>query len=64
MISLYVTHYNFVRPGKGKATPAMKAGLADHPYDLEWIASLVEAQAPKPKRPKSYRQRASKAHAA
>ena len=64
MIALYVTHYNFVRPGKGKTTPAMKAGLADRPYDLEWIASLVEAQAPKPRRPKSYRRRDSKAHAA
>ena len=56
MVSLYVTHYNFVRiHGPLKKTPAMAAGLSDHGRDLKWIVGLIDARAPKPKRPKHYR---------
>ena len=47
--ALYTVWYNFCRPHKslGGDTPAMAAGLAEHPYGLGWIVDMVEARAPK-----------------
>ena len=43
MIALYFLHYNFARMhGTLKQTPAMAAGLADHPWTLEELISLLD----------------------
>ncbi len=61
MLSLYFVHYNFVRIHKTlKVTPAMAAGLTDSLHDMEWIVGLIDARAPKPNRPKTYKKRVSK----
>ena len=60
MVALYTTHYNFVRIHKSlRMTPAMAAGLTTELRDIEWIVSLIDARAPKPNRPKTYRPRIS-----
>ena len=47
-LSLWFTWYNFCRTHKTLGrTPAMAAGLADYPYGLEWIISLIDVRAPK-----------------
>ena len=57
MLSLFFVHYNFVRIHKSlRVTPAMALGLSDTLYDLEWLIDLIDARAPKPNRPKRYRQ--------
>ena len=57
MLSLFFVHYNFVRIHKSlRVTPAMALGLSDTLYDLEWIIGLIDDRAPKPNRPKRYRQ--------
>lgn len=49
MLSLYFVHYNFVRVHKSlRMTPAMAAGVTKELYDMEWLANLIEAAAPKP----------------
>ena len=54
-LSLYFVHYNFVRVHKSlRISPAMAAGLSDTLHDMEWIVGLIEARAPKPKRPTTY----------
>ncbi len=56
MLSLYFVHYNFVRIHKTlKCTPAMAAGVSDTLHDMEWIVGLIDARAPKPGRPKTYK---------
>lgn len=35
----------------------MAAGLTDTLHDLEWIVGLIDARAPKPGRPKTYKKR-------
>jgi len=61
MLSLYFAHYNFVRIHQSlQCTPAMAAGLADTLQDMEWIVGLIDAQSPKPQRPKTYKKRISK----
>ncbi len=56
MLSLYFVYYNFVRIHKSlRMTPAMAAGVADTLHDMEWIVSLIDARAPKPNRPETYR---------
>ena len=54
--------YNHVRPNSAvrtklnnRITPAMAAGLTDRPATLGQLVKLVDARAPKPKRPKTYR---------
>ena len=58
-ISLHYGFYNFCRPHKelGGVTPAMAAGVTDTLHDVDWIVELIDARAPKPNRPKSYRKR-------
>ena len=60
ILSLYFGHYNFCRQHKslGGVSPAMAAKVTDTPRDMEWIVSLIDARAPKPNRPKTYRKRA------
>ena len=58
MVSLYALHYNFCRIHKSlRVTPAMEAGLTNELRDMEWIVGLIDARAPKPSRPKTYRKR-------
>ena len=60
MLSLYFVHYNFCRIHKTlRVTPAMEAGLSRELRDVEWIVGLMDARAPKPNRPKTYRKRNS-----
>ncbi len=47
-LALYFVWYNFVRIHKSlRVTPAMAAGVTDTLRDMEWIASLIDARAPK-----------------
>ena len=56
MVSLFFLHYNFCRIHKTLGvTPAMEAGITDNLRDMEWVVGLIDARAPKPKRPKTYR---------
>ena len=58
MLSLYFVHYNFCRVHKNlRMSPAMAAGVSDTLWDMEWIVRLIDARAPKPNRPKTYRKR-------
>ena len=60
MVALYTTYYNFVRIHQSlRMTPAMAAGLSTELHDMEWIVSLIDARAPKPSRPKTYRKQIS-----
>ena len=60
MLSLYFVHYNFCRVHKSlRMSPAMAAGVSDTLRDMEWIVGLIDARAPKPNRPKTYRERNS-----
>ena len=60
MLSLYFVHYNFVRMHKSlRMTPAMAAGVTETLHDMEWIVGLIDARAPKPGRPKTYRKQIS-----
>ena len=59
MIALYTVFYNWVRIHKTlKVTPAMAAGLTDKLMNFEDIAALMDAAAPKPGRPATYKKRA------
>jgi hypothetical protein len=43
-VALHFTHYNFVRVHSTlKTTPAVAAGLADHPWTLQDLIGLLEA---------------------
>ena len=62
MQALYFYFYNHVRPNSAvrtklsnQITPAMAAGLADRPATLEGLVELMDARAPKPRRPKTYK---------
>lgn len=57
-VALFVLHYNFCRIHKTlRCTPAMEAGIDTTVRDSDWIVGLVDARAPKPRRPKTYRKR-------
>lgn len=59
MLSLYFVHYNFVRMHKTlRMTPAMAAGVSKELHDMNWLAGLVEAAAPKPSKRGPYKKRA------
>ncbi len=58
MLSLWFLHFNFCRIHKTlRVTPAMAAGLDTTVRDCEWIVGLIDARAPKPNRPKTYRKK-------
>ncbi len=58
MVALYTVFYNFCRIHKTlRVSPAMEAGLSNTLRDMEWIADMVEAAAPKPGRPKTYKKK-------
>ena len=64
MQALYFHWYNWCRPNRAvrtklnnQITPAMAAGLADRPMSLEGLVGLMDARAPKPNRPKTYKKR-------
>lgn len=57
-ISLYFVFYNFCRIHKTlKVTPAMAAGITDKLMSLEDVVAMIDAAAPKPGRPKTYKKR-------
>lgn len=59
-LALYFMFYNFVRIHKSlRVTPAMAAGISDRVWSLEDIVAEIEARSPKPKRPETYRKRAT-----
>jgi IS1 family transposase len=48
-VALHYMHYNFCRIHKTlRVTPAMEAGIADHPWSLEELVALLEANPPQP----------------
>ena len=60
MLSLYFVHYNFCRIHSTlRVTPTMELGLDHTVRNCEWIVGLMDARAPKPNRPKTYRNRNS-----
>ena len=57
-ISLHYGFYNFCRQHKVlRTSPAQAAGVTDTLHDVDWIMELIDARAPKPHRPKTYRKR-------
>jgi len=58
MVALFILHYNFCRVHKSlRVTPAMETGFDTTVRDCRWIVGLIDARAPKPNRPKTYRKR-------
>ena len=58
MLSLFFVHYNFIRIHKSlRVTPAMEAGIVDELFDMGWLVDMIDANAPKPKRPATYKKR-------
>jgi hypothetical protein len=59
-VALHYMHYNFARIHKTlRVTPAMAAGVTDRLWSIADIADIVEAAAPKPGRPATYKKRAA-----
>lgn len=59
MVALYTMFYNFIRQHKTlRMPPAMAAGIASSPMTFEDIVAKMDAIAPKPGRPKTYKKRA------
>ena len=57
-VALHFMHHNFCRIHQTlKVTPAMAAGVTDKLWSVEDIVDVVDAAAPKPNRPKTYRKR-------
>lgn len=62
MVALYTVFYNFTRIHKTlRVTPAMAAGLTDRVWGMEDVVGLMDAVAPKPGRPKTYKKRSQPA---
>ncbi len=58
MVALYTVWYNWVRIHKTMRTsPAMAAGLTSSLMTMEDVVGLIDAIAPKPGRPKTYKKR-------
>jgi hypothetical protein len=58
MVALYTVWYNWVRIHKTlKVTSAMAAGLTGALMTMEDVVGLMDAVAPKPGRPKTYKKR-------
>ena len=46
-LALYFVWYNFIRVHKSLGgTPAMAAGLAEHPRNMRWLVGLIDRRAP------------------
>lgn len=59
-VAVHFMHYNFCRIHQTlKVTPAMEAGVTDRLWELGDIVDMVDAAAPKPKRPATYKKRAA-----
>ena len=57
-LSIYFVFYNFCRIHKTlRVTPAMAAGITDKLMSLEDITNMIDAVAPKPGRPKTYKKK-------
>ena len=57
-VALHFWYYNFCRKHQTlKTTPAVKAGVARYQMDLGELVRMMDAAAPKPNRPKTYRKR-------
>ena len=60
MVALHFMYYNFCRIHQTlRITPAMAAGVTEQLWEVGDIVGLVEAAAPRPRRPKNYRPRIS-----
>lgn len=58
MVAIYTVWYNWVRIHKTlRTTPAMAAGLTSSLMTMEDVVGLIDAAAPKPGRPKTYKKR-------
>lgn len=58
MVALYAVWYNWIRIHKSlRTTPAMAAQLTDKLMSFEDLLDLIDAAAPKPGRPKTYKKR-------
>ena len=59
-LALHYMHYNFVRIHQSlRVTPAMEVGVTDRLWEISDIVDLVDAAAPKPNRPRTYKRRNS-----
>ena len=57
-VALHFWYYNFCRKHQTlKTTPAVAAGVTRYPMDLVDLVNRMDAEAPKPNRPKTYRNR-------
>ena len=55
-LSLFFAYTNFIRIHMSlDTTPAVAAGLAREPYDMDWIVWMVNETWKEPVRPKTYR---------
>lgn len=46
-VALHYMHYNFVRIHRSlRVTPAMEAGIADHPWSIEELVALLDVKRP------------------
>lgn len=55
-VALHFMHYNFIRVHQTlRCTPAMEAGITDKLWEIEDLLELMDANAPKPNRPKTYK---------
>jgi IS1 family transposase len=60
MVALYTVWYNWVRIHKSlRTTPAMAANLTSELMSFEDIVALIDAAAPKPGRPTTYKKRSA-----
>ena len=58
MVATYFTFYNFIRIHQTlRITPAMAAGVTNRLWEFEDLVEELNARAPKPKRPKTYKKR-------
>ena len=56
MVALYTVWYNFARTNSAVVMPpAMAAGIADSPWEMADIVTLIDDAAPKPGRRGPYR---------
>ncbi len=59
MVALYTVWYNWIRIHKTlRTTPAMAAGITTALMSFEDVVALIDAAAPKPGRPKTYKKKA------